>query len=156
MKTVTSGFEQIKNYVDIVGISTYGYAFYSHDDKGNPTHLPTNWLSQIQTIAPNKEYAVVETAWIAEDLNIPSFSINVSSDEQKQSAYISSLFEEATKIDAKTIIWFTSYDYDTLWTDTFGVFNLSKIWKDTGLIDQNLIERDSLEVWKNELKKIRE
>ena len=38
-----------------------------------------------------------------------------------------------------------------MWTDTLGQDNLSKIWKDTGLIDESFNERpglDTREEWK--------
>lgn len=149
MTTAASGFAEIKDYVDIVGISTYGYAFYGHSDAGDPANLPSNWLSQIQTIAPNKTYAIVETAWIAEDLDIPAYTLSVNSDAIRQNTYLTKMFTEANSLNMEAIIWFSSHDYDTLWSDTLGSDNLSKIWKDTGLIDQDLNERSSLETWKN-------
>lgn len=149
MTTATLGFAEIKDYVDIVGISTYGYAFYGHSDAGDPANLPSNWLSQIQTIAPNKTYAIVETAWIAEDLDIPAYTLSVDSSAAKQNTYLTKMFTEANSLNIEAIIWFSSHDYDTLWSDTLGSDNLSKIWKDTGLIDQDLNNRTSLETWKS-------
>jgi hypothetical protein len=149
MNTVQAGFAQIKNYVDVVGISTYGYAFYAHANKGNPDNLPSNWLTQIQTIAPNKQYAVTETGWIAENLSIPAYSLNVSSNSTSQNNYMKKLFQESNDtLNAEFIIWYTSYDYDTLWTDTLGSDDLSKIWKDTGLIDESFAERTALSTWR--------
>ena len=147
MSTVTSGFADISAYVDVAGISVYPYAFFGHSDAGDPANLPDGWLSQISTIAPNKAYAVVETGWIAEDLSIPAYSLSVTSDETKQQEFLEALFSEANKLDMEAIIWFSSHDYDTLWTDTLGSDNLSKIWKDTGLVDQSLSERASLTTW---------
>ncbi len=149
MKTVTNGFSKIKNYVDIVGISTYAYAFYSHTDKGNPDNLPSQWLSQIRTIAPGKPYAIVETGWIGEDLNVSAYSLNVSSNETYQANYLTKMFTEANALNMEAIIWFSSHDFDTLWTDTLGSDNLSKIWKDTGLKDENQVSRSALETWSN-------
>lgn len=147
MQTVTTKFDEMKNFVDIVGISTYAYAFYGHADKGDPTNLPNNWLSQIETIAPNKEYAVVETGWVAENLSIPAFGLNITSSQSNQNEYILELFKESNKINAKAILWFASHDFDTLWTDTLGSDNLSKIWKDSGLVDENLDGRQGLTTW---------
>lgn len=56
MDTVKTGFTHIADYADVVGISTYGYAFYGHDDAGDPNSLPTDWLTQIEDIAPGKSY----------------------------------------------------------------------------------------------------
>jgi hypothetical protein len=150
MLTAKAGFAQIKNYVDIVGISTYGYAFYSHPDKGNPDNLPSDWLTQIKTIAPGKPYGVTETGWIAQNLSIPAYSLNVSGSETYQKEYLKKLFRECNnEIDAEMIIWFTSHDYDTLWADTLGSDDLSKIWKDTGLISETFTERSSLKTWRS-------
>ena len=151
MATVTAGFDRIKNYVDVVGISTYGYAFYSHTEKGNPDNLPDNWLSQIKTIAPDKPYGVTETGWIAENISIPALDppLNVSGSEDYQQKYITRLFNECNNsLDAEMIILFTAFDYDTLWNDTLGQDDLSKIWKDTGLIDESLNQRRALHTWR--------
>ncbi len=147
MITATGGFAEIKDYVDVVGISTYGYAFYGHANAGDPDNLPAAWLSQIRTIAPGKSYAIVETGWIAEDLSIPAYSLWATGSEAKQAEYLEKMFEEANTMDMEAIIWFTSYDYDTLWTDTLGSDDLSKIWKDTGLFDESLQRREALSTW---------
>lgn len=149
MNTATTGFTDIKDYVDIVGISTYGYAFYGHSNAGDPANLPTNWLSQIQTIAPDKSYAIVETAWVAENLDVSAYSLNITSSETYQNEYLSKLFTEANSLNMEAVIWFSSYDYDTLWRDTLGSDSLSKIWKDSGLLDENLSERSGLATWKS-------
>ena len=147
MNTAASGFSQIEDYVDVVGISTYGYAFYTHSEKGNPDNLPSLWLKQIETIAPNKSYAVTETGWIAESLSIPAYSLNVTSSQNYQNNYLLKLINECNDINAELVIWFTSYDFDTLWTDTLGMDDLSKIWKDTGLYDESLNPRTAYTTW---------
>lgn len=150
MATVTSGFDQIKDYVDIVGISTYGYVFYGHADAGNPANLPANWLTQITDIAPDKPYAVVETGWPAQDLVISNYSINTTCTPAWQDQYLSTLCTEAhNELQASLLIWFTPYDYDTLWNDTLGQDDVSRIWRDTGLIDENLDNRTALTTWRN-------
>ncbi len=157
MQTAKNGFAQIKDYVDVVGISTYAYAFYSHADKGNPDNLPADWLSQIETIAPGKPYAVTETGWIAENLSITAYSLNVTGSPAYQNNYLTRLFNECNDdISAETIIWFTAYDFDTLWTDTLGQDDLSKIWKDTGLIDESFNERESLSNWRQWMSRTRQ
>ena len=150
MTTTTAGFAQIKDYVDVVGISTYGYAFYSHSDKGNPDNLPADWLTQIKTIASGKPYGVTETGWIAEDLSIDAYSLNVTSSENYQNNYLNKLMNGCNdELNAEMIIWFTSHDYDTLWTDTLDSDDLSKIWKDTGLISEAMTGRSALTSWRS-------
>lgn len=150
MITARDGFARIKDYVDVVGISTYGYAFYSHSDKGNPDNLPADWLTQIKTIAPGKPYGVTETGWIAENLSIPAYSLNVTGSESYQNVYMNKLLNEcSSELNAEMIIWFTSHDYDTLWSVTLGGDDLSKIWKDTGLVSETMIERSALSTWRS-------
>jgi len=148
MQTVTTGFARIRDWVDVVGISTYGYAFYEHSDKGNPDNLPAQWLSQIKTIAPEKPYMVTETGWIAQDLDIAAYGLSVDADENSQYRYLEKLFTEANGLNAQGLILFTYHDYDTLWTDTLGSDNLSAIWKDTGLVGETHNERRALTLWR--------
>jgi hypothetical protein len=127
MNTVTTEFADIRDYVDVVGISTYGYAFYDHADKGNPD---TN-------------------------LSVPFYSLDVNGSEAYQKRYLQKLFSECNSLDAEFIVWFTSYDYDTLWTVTLGSDPLSHIWKDTGLVDDGLVERPALSEWRSWLDRSR-
>jgi len=150
MITARDGFDQIKDYVDVVGVSTYGYAFYSHSDKGDPGNLPVDWLTQIKTIAPGKPYGVTETGWIAENLIIPAYTLDVSGSDAFQKDYMIKILKECNdELNAEMIIWFTSHDYDTLWSDTLGSDNLSKIWKDTGLVNEASVERSALSTWRS-------
>jgi hypothetical protein len=149
MITAKNGFALIKNYVDVAGISTYGYAFYSHAGKGNPDNLPVDWLTQIKDIAPGKPYAVTETGWIAEHLSIPAYSLSVFSNETYQDNYLNKLLNECQNdINSGAVILFTAYDYDDLWVKTLGSDDISKIWKDTGLIDESFKQRSALSTWR--------
>ena len=139
-------FQRIKDYNDVIGISIYPYAFFSHADKGDPANLPDNWLSQITSIAPGKPYFIAETGFIAEPLSIPAFSLDVVADEDKQDLYLDMLFTEADRLNMQGIVWFTAYDYDDLWTSVL-MDDLSLIWRDTGLKDGNQIARKSLGTW---------
>ena len=147
MMTAQAGFDRIKDYVDIVGVSSYGYVFYSHANKGDPANLPANWLSQIQTIAPGKPIAIAETGWIAEDLNIAAFSVSEMSDASKQDAYLDALLTRANSLNAQFVVWFSVVDYDALWTGTLGQSDIAKIWRDTGLYDNTLQPRTGLTRW---------
>ncbi len=146
-QTITTGFADIADYVDMVGISVYPYAFYEHSDRGDPANLPADWLSQITTIAPGKSYAITETGWIAEDLEIAGYGYSEQSDATKQNIYLQELLREAEDLSAEFIVWFTIVDYDSLWSNALGESDLSKIWKDTGLIDGLLNPRPALTTW---------
>ena len=58
MATIAAGFDRIRDFVDVVGISTYPYVFFDHADKGDPDNLPADWLSQIEDLAQGKPIAI--------------------------------------------------------------------------------------------------
>ena len=136
--------------VDVVGISVYPYVFFDHADKGDPRNLPTNWFSQIQTIANGKPIAVAETAWIAERLEIPVFGVDVTANAQNQADYMVELFAEAEALDAEFVVWWALVDFDALWNGALGQDPLARIWRDTGLFDESLNPRPALDAWQQQ------
>ncbi len=142
------------NYVDVVGASVYPYVFFGHANAGDPANLPSNWLSQLQTIAGSKPIAVAETGWIAQDLLIPSLSVNVSATPANQNAYVQELFSEAEALNAKFVIWWCVVDFDDMWTNVLGKDPIAQIWRDTGLYDGTVptpVARPALTTWQNQL-----
>ena len=148
---INSQLPKLVKYIDVVGISVYPYVFFDHDDKGDPTNLPNNWLSQIKTISAGKPLAIAETGWIAERLEIPSFNVDISSSESNQSAYLKILFDEAQNLESQFIIWFSIVDYDALWNSVLAQDDVARIWRDTGLYDENLNPRSALTRWQQQL-----
>ncbi len=140
-------------YVDVVGASVYPYAFFEHANKGDPANLPGNWLSQLQSIAGSKPIAVTETGWIAENLNIPLYGLDVPATPANQNAYVQELFNEAQRLNARFVIWFSIVDFDVLWNDPSALNQspLAQIWRDTGLYDGTVSARPALTTWQNQL-----
>ena len=134
-------------HIDVVGISVYPYIFFEHADRGDPANLPADWLSQVTAITGGKPVAIAETGWAAEDVNIPAFGVDVASDAAKQNAYVNTLFEAAGSLDAAFIVWFFLADYDALWNDALQQDPIARIWRDTGLFDENLNPRPALDTW---------
>jgi hypothetical protein len=97
----------------------------------------------------NQPIAFVETAMIAENLEVSALNVSIAGDECEQRAYLESLMFNAQEQDYKFIIWWAHRDYDQLW-DTFdeSVKDLGKIWRDTGLLDEDGNERPGFELWK--------
>ncbi len=139
-------YSHLQNHQDMTGISIYPYAFFSHSDKGDPANLPSDWLSQITTIAPGSSYFIAESGFVGESLSIPAFSLNVTTDEDKQNAFLTELFNEANALNVEGLVWFSAYDFDDLWTSSLGD-NLSLVWRDIGLKDGSQNPRKSLETW---------
>lgn len=134
------------DHVDMVGISVYPYAFFNPQVE-DPGNLPADWLSQIEDVSQGKPLAVTETGWIGEDLSISSYQLNVSSSSARQDAFIDRLFTEANDLDVRFVIWFTVVDYDDLWENELGMDPLARIWRDTGLYDEDMVPRAGLMTW---------
>ncbi|NVK88851.1 MAG: hypothetical protein HWE13_12020 [Gammaproteobacteria bacterium] len=147
MQLVTTHYAELLPYTDLVGISTYPYVFYNHADRGDPSNLPANWLTQIRLIAPGKPYAISETGWIAEDLTIADFQYSEQSDQTKQYLYLEKLLAESENLDMAFVIWWTATDFDTLWENELAQDPVAKIWKDIGLYDEAQQPRQALATW---------
>ncbi|SMF13941.1 hypothetical protein SAMN02745866_00888 [Alteromonadaceae bacterium Bs31] len=148
-QTIETHFSSLSDVVDVVGISVYPYAFFEHADKGNPANLPANWLSQVSTLAGSKPLAITESGWIAEDLSITNYGYSEKSNPTLQSDFVSDLLDSSDKLSMEFVIWFSIVDYDSLWSNLLGEDDLSKLWKDTGLLDENLNNRPAFYIWQD-------
>ena len=93
--------------------------------------------------------AFVETNHLAENLVVDAYSLNIKSNENEQKDYLETLFLNAHHQQYKFIIWWAHRDYDALW-ETFpdDVKDLGKIWRDTGLQDEDGNDRKSMKLWR--------
>lgn len=146
-KTMQQNFGKLLACTDWIGVSTYGYVFYGHANAGDPDNLPERWLSQAQDIAPGKPIAIAETGWIAEDLVIPTYSVNVKANEENQRAYVARMLKEANALDVRFVMWFTVVDFDPFWNGLLGQDPLAQIWRDTGLYADTNTPRTGLGEW---------
>lgn len=92
--------------------------------------------------------AFVETAHLAEDLNIENLNLNIASDPCEQLAYLDELFSHAQNYNYEFIIWWAYRDFDQLW-ETFPeeYKDLGQLWRDTGLLDENGEKRPAFVLW---------
>lgn len=97
----------------------------------------------------NLPIAFVETSHIAEDLEIPNLNVSIAGNEAEQSLYLECLLENAESQNFEFIIWWCHRDFDALW-ETFPeeVKDLGRIWRDTGLLDEDGNEREAYSLWK--------
>ena len=96
----------------------------------------------------SKPIAFVETSTIAEDLVIDDANIHIDGDRCSQKDYLEVLLNNAQSEDYEFVIWWAHRDFDELW-ETFPdeVKNLGKIWRDTGLLDEDGAERPAFHTW---------
>ena len=99
---------------------------------------------------------VAETAWLAEDLNIPMWSVAVTSTPAYQRRYVERLFEAAQALEAEALVWWCPVDFDALWETILNRDPLASIWRDTGLYDRDLVTRPALSVWEQWRQRSRE
>ncbi len=149
--TIRAELPRIVQHIDVVGISVYPYVFFDHAGRGDPANLPTDWLSQVVTLAAGKPVAIAETGWAAETLTIPAFGVDIASNAANQDAYLNALFAAADSLDAAFIVWFSLVDFDALWNGVLLQDPVAQIWRDTGLYDENLNPRPALDTWMNQL-----
>lgn len=151
----TEGFNyagQLIPYTDFIGLSAYPYVTVSSSAGGNtnPQLFPANYFEKFANLAANKPLAFAETGYIAEDLVVPSFSLNKQGNAGWQQDYLERVLKFCNDRKAKLFIWFCSKDYDAgnarlrslnLYQDLFG------LWEDTGLKDELGNERPSYKSW---------
>ena len=147
MQLIKASMPSIIPYTDVLGISVYPYAFFIHQDKGDPANLPADWLTQSTQISAGKPLAISETGWIAEDLDISTFGYSENSSEANQTAYLNLVLQNAQDMNMDFLIWWTVTDFDALWNGILGQDPVAKIWKDIGLYDENQRARSGLQVW---------
>ncbi|VAW94891.1 hypothetical protein MNBD_GAMMA21-2567 [hydrothermal vent metagenome] len=147
MDLISQNLTDILPYVDVLGVSVYPYIFYNHADKGDPANLPSDWLDQVTQLAPGKAIAITETGWIAEDLVIDVFGVNVASNEMNQRNYVVRLLEESNQLNIEFVIWWSVIDFQALWDDALGQDDLAAIWRDIGLYDEMVQPRSGLADW---------
>jgi len=135
-------------FSDYVAISTYPYWIPGKPPVGeaDPSNLPEDWFSQMAELAPEKPFAVSEGGYIAEDLVIKQYGVDLKGREEWQAEYVNFMFNELNKLGAEFVVWFVIRDYDLLWEKT-GRVEFFKIWRDTGLIDGNGNPRLALRIW---------
>lgn len=99
--------------------------------------------------------AFVETAHIAENLIIPNLNVSIDGSTQEQNTYLETLLSNAETNEYQFIIWWAHRDYDALW-ETFpeDIKDLGQIWRDTGLLNEDGVERPAFETWKLSLENV--
>jgi len=149
---------QLIPYTDYVSLSAYPYivALSTADGNTDPSRFADDLFTRFINLAPAKPFGFAETGYIAEDLIVPSFSLNKRGNTQWQKEYLNLVCRLTNDKKGKFVIWFCNQDYDAgnnrlkalgLYTDLFA------LWEDTGLIDEHGMFRPALQTWKEWLNK---
>jgi hypothetical protein len=149
-----NAFAQIANYVDVVGISIYPYAFFYPSVDPQPSELPGDWISQIHAIAPGKRIAITETGYTAENLAPPTTVVlTATSSPAIQDEYMAKMLQAALYLNAEFVIWWCINDFDDGWSTTLASDPIAATWKAIGLYDDAFQPRPALATWDSWLAK---
>jgi hypothetical protein len=147
---------QLIAYTDFIGLSAYPYIGISSSANGNtnPQNFPADYFEKFINLSVNKPLAFAETGYTAQNLSIPAYNLNKQGNTTWQKDYLELVLKLCDTKRAKLFIWFCPKDYDALITTfqnqggaTAEILNLLALWKDTGLIDENGIERPAYTSW---------
>jgi exo-beta-1,3-glucanase (GH17 family) len=139
-------------YTDYVALSAYPYVTVSSSANGNtnPSLFPAGYFEKWIALDNSKPFLFAETGYIAENVLIPSLSLNKTGTPAWQQAYLEMICNLCKSNHAKMLIWFCSKDYDagdsTLralgqYSDVFG------IWQNIGFKDRTGAVRPSYQSW---------
>lgn len=130
------------NTMDFVAISYYPFMHGALNQ--NNFEADMAFLSQV-----SKPIAFVETAHLAEDLELMDPDLLLAADECTQKDYLQVLLSTADKKNFEFVIWWAHKDFDDLWnTLPDEVKPLGRLWRDTGLINEKDQERPAFDLWK--------
>lgn len=146
--------QNLMAYSDFMAVSTYPFWLYHQNNTdSNPDNIPENWLSEMHDLAPQKPFVVSETGYIAEDLVIPPYQVNIQGKPEWQKTYTQKLCQKANDLNAEFVCWFVYQDYDLLYQQISNPPPYFLVWKDNGMRDGTGQPRPALSVWREWLNK---
>ncbi len=132
-------------YCDIVAVSSYAYSRFN----GDPSAIPADYLTALADLSPGQPFAVAETAWPAEPVDLP-YPVYIPASEATQKEYVERLLADCDELSAAFICWFLTRDFDDYWESDFQYFpnaDIIRFWKDCGLYDGDGVGRPALTSW---------
>ncbi len=152
----TAAIGQILPYADYIAVSSYPYgdsARYPDGSLADPSQLPADYFSPLAALAPEKPFAIAETAWPAEDVTAP-YPATIRSNADCQRRYVEFLLSSVDARSGRFVNYYFTRDFDALWEKVLaGDPNaaLIRLWRDTGLYDGAGAPRPGLAAWRSVL-----
>lgn len=139
----------IIDYTDFLALSVYPYmtAYMTNS-------IPQKLFDQLAALT-DKPLAISETGYPAQDFAIETGGtrLEFDSDADKQAQYMALLLDAAQKYQFRFVVNFVLRDYDALWQQIGGHEDLTIVWRDTGLYDEDGAERPALALWRTALER---
>lgn len=136
----------IYDYTDYLAISLYPYL-----TRYMTTEIPATMFDELALLAGGKPIAITETGYPAQSFEIdsgPGATIRIGGTPEKQQMYIDRLLNAASQHQFRFVVNFVLRDYDALWRSIGAKNDLSILWRDTGLYDENGRARPALATWR--------
>lgn len=141
-----TAYNQIMNYSDYLALSSHIFLSSLLTDS-----IPDHIFDKMFLLS-NKPVCISETSYPAESFSVYGGAITFNGSQEKQIEYFTKLFNKADKYNCKFIINFVIRDYDDLWQQIGSPDDVNKLWKDTGIYDQDGNARIIRNLWIEKLK----
>jgi peptidoglycan/xylan/chitin deacetylase (PgdA/CDA1 family) len=104
----------------------------------------------------DKPIAISESGHPAEAIVTKTWNLNIPSSPKEQNDFVKALLSQAQEDRYLFVTQFASRDFDELWkTFPEEVKDLGRLWRDTGLVDENDTKRPAFHTWADVLAKRR-
>lgn len=131
----------LMNYTDYCGVSIYPYLSGFLCDT-----IPMDMFEKIFSKL-TKPVAITETGYAADSITAYGATIILNGSPQKQNQYITLMMNKAAEHNLKFVVNFFLRDYDALWQAIGSPDDIYKVWKDTGLYDEDGNVRIAFQNW---------
>jgi len=137
-------------FTDLLGISFYPFLSELGTDP-----LPEDFMARIDALT-RKPIAVTETGFPAQfqQLSITvgdgAFELELAGSQAGQAQFIERTLAAAERFDFRFVVNFIAQDYDLL-CDDIQCSDFDRLWRDTGLWDEQGAARPALEIWREQL-----
>lgn len=141
---------EILPFTDLIAVTAIPYI-----KEPNPAKIGKNYFAQMAALAPQKPFAIAETAFLAEDVNVDIGALHIERVGKAawQADYLKFCFEEGVRHNAKFIVWMIPRDLDKLYETLPPIVREVLLpVRDTGLLDGAGQPRKSFELWSTWLK----
>lgn len=142
----TAAFHSLSNHVDFLGLSFHPILSALLADT-----VPTIPLIRAALNLRTGTVAICETSYPAETFSLLGGSLNFNGSPDKQALFFKNLFTALDERESLFAVNFITIDYDQLWNEMGQPDDINKLWRDTGLYDQDLAPRDALRIWRGKL-----
>jgi len=131
----------IIKFTDYCGVSLYPYLTGFLCDT-----IPADMFDKIFSNF-TKPIAICETGYAADSITVYGGTIVLNGSPQKQNQYLTLMLNKAEENDLRFVVNFILRDYDALWQAIGSPDDIYKVWKDTGLYDENGDARLAYQNW---------